>query len=304
MQSPSTTTSTTSAGTTTSTSTTIQITTSTTTLLVTTTSSSTSTSTSTSSSTTTSTTLYCHPALTTSTTQFDCSCIHPIDYIFQKIDEYRKLNDVSFLVAIQDALTNGFLIDSCDFCCPDCDIYYLGEVEEYLKLRETDIILEGCCENIYASVETYLKYFEAFDPANQSQGQTPNFLLQNVRCCSTSFNHCIDELLKYFTDNNCVYISDSSPDPSSNSPFSTTLMIDDIIRDLGIIEFGSFFGKTQICRLIQNLAYYSPNKCFLDELSEFLKLGLVIDCEGGKLVAASVDTYIVFALASGKIPQA
>ena len=318
MQSPSITTSTTtsSAGTTSTSTTTIEITTSTTTLLVTTTSSSTtssststtsSTSTSTSSSTST-TTLYCHPSLTTSTTVVDCTCINVIDHIFKKIDEYRTLNPgITFRDAITTALTNGLLLDSCDFCCPDCDLYALSSIQPYLMLRESDVNLEGCCENFYGGAEQYLQYYEFFNPPPPPASPLPGliqpqqgFNLQIKRCCSTNFNNCIDNLTKYFADNQCSYIANTQ-DPSDNSPFALQVIISEIIRDLGIIEYGSFFGKTQICRLIENMAYYSPNKCFLDELVAFLQLGLVIECDGSKLVAASVATYLQYAEASGRI---
>lgn len=325
MQSLSTTTSTSSSTSTSTTSTTtIEITTSTTTLLVTTTSTSTSTSSSTSTSTsssstsssstsstsTSTTTLYCHPSLTTSTTAPDCTCINVIDYMFQKINEYKNINNITFRDAIMDALNSGFLIDSCDFCCPDCDIYFLGSVEPYIKLRETDINFEGCCENIYASAETFLKYREIFPSAVPAAAPLvigavqpqQGFNLQIQRCCNTNFTNCINDLTKYFADNQCAYVS-GTVSPINNSPFATQLFIDDLIRDMGIIEYGSFFGKTQICRLIQNLAYYSPNKCFLDELKIFLDLGLVVECDGSRVIAGGVEAYLKYAEASGMLPN-
>jgi hypothetical protein len=153
-------------------------------------------------------------------------------------------------------------------CCPDCiidgtSIYVLASVETYLKFAEAyGNLSSACCTHLNASVETTLKFYEAV-------GSIPN-----IANCPTNFNECLSDLKSSLTAEGI-----------------------DRILDKGIVEYGSLSGQSQLCRFNEfvsqsvelDIANTSTKAEVLDRL---LDKGVVISCTDGEIIMASVETWL------------
>jgi hypothetical protein len=227
--------------------------------------------------------------LTTTTTKC-VPCIHPLDYLFEKVGRavFSPANDNPFQEIVDRILDRGIIEPNCGICCSDCDdVYVLASVETYLKFWEAMYSTQfggctfqgGCCVNVLAAVETYLKYEEA---AGNDDNST---------CCN-GFTECSEELF-------CWMIQGSS-DPEDDK---------DRILDKGIVEQGNIVnnctgvGGSDLCKFTEFLAeYYAIDKrAQITSKSEIvdriLDKGIVFYCnpETGEIVVASVETFLKYA---------
>jgi hypothetical protein len=231
--------------------------------------------------------------LTTTTT--NCiSCIHPLDYLFEKIN-FGLLdpnNKQSFAEILDRILDKGIVEPNCGICCSDCDdVYVLASLETYLIFTEQAynvigncIFQGGCCINTIAGVETMLKLKEATD-----------FDLFNNSICCNEFTECTEELFCWITQN--------SKDP---------VLDKDRILDKGIVEHGNIInnctgvGGSSICKLVDLFAeYYTIDKKAQaaskgEIFDRILDKGIVFYCnpETGDITIGSVETWMKYAEAT------
>jgi hypothetical protein len=232
--------------------------------------------------------------LTTTTTSC-IPCIHPFDYLFEYVNRaiFNTNNRVPFNDMIDRILDKGIIEPNCGVCCPDCDdVYVLASVETFLKFNESlysninninCYFQGGCCSNVFAGVETMLKYREA----------TGRY--DNSNCCN-GFTECVDELFCWMTQNSKTSSEDK-----------------DRILDKGIVEFGNIVNNctgsrsSSLCKLVELLAEsYSidpKSQSFTKSeiIDRILDKGIVIYCnpDTGDISFASVETWLKYAEAIG-----
>jgi hypothetical protein len=66
---------------------------------------------------TSTTTDCCFVECTTTTT---IPCINPIDQLFEIATQVSEVNSLTKLEGLVEVLDNGFVLNSCGTCCPDC----------------------------------------------------------------------------------------------------------------------------------------------------------------------------------------
>lgn len=137
-------------------------------------------------------------------------------------------------------LDKGVISPQCTSCCPDCGNFY-----------------------ILASVESYLKFYDAVSPDNLPPIQE--------ECCT---NICEKELQSYSNDQDF-----------------------DRFLDKGIVEYSTFNGKSFICYVVD---YFKNNESalgsssFAEVLDRILDKGIIIYCDGENQIVASVDVFIAY----------
>jgi hypothetical protein len=216
-------------------------------------------------------------------------CIHPFKYLFELAKEGTNgiANQLTFEEVVDRLLDKGVVLTNCKLCCPGCnDMYSLASVETQLKFLEAvgyTFLGQGCnpdpcCSNVYASVETYLKYEEQADP---------NKLYQ---CCN-GFTECVEEL-------ECLISSDI---------LDSSIAIDRLL-DKGITEFGNFVNNctggttgSDVCYFAQLIKEYLPNpdSNYSDFVDRLLDKGITISCVNGTVMMGSTETALKYFEALG-----
>jgi hypothetical protein len=150
-------------------------------------------------------------------------------------------------------------------CCPDCNIYYLGNILRFLQYAET--YTGGplnCCLNTFIGVESRIVLQESIGALPQT-------------CCN-NFNSCINEILSLHK-NDCYDCEDN---------FLNEL---DIILGAasniqsGIVEYGTINGRSLLCDLITALKTNGlieaggDNCSTLSLLRSTLAIGIFVWCE-------------------------
>ena len=113
----------------------------------------------------------------------DDSCINGIDYLFNQIDP--PLYAENYILEIRDLLMNGISVFNPDLvtpiCCPDCEVYFLGNVQPFLFLRET--VTPSCCLNESTNKDQYSDFIEVGD---------------SVKVCCNEFEPCLSNFEENF----------------------------------------------------------------------------------------------------------
>ena len=113
----------------------------------------------------------------------DDSCINGIDYLFNQIDP--PLYAENYILEIRDLLMNGISVFNPDLvtpiCCPDCEVYFLGNVQPFLFLRET--VTPSCCLNESTNKDQYSDFIEVGD---------------SVIVCCNEFEPCLSNFEENF----------------------------------------------------------------------------------------------------------
>jgi hypothetical protein len=240
-------------------------------------------------------------------------CEHPFDYIFD-IAGLGVLNDknrTAFNELLDNILDKGVIESNCKICCPDCDnIYVFASVETFLKFSTAiygtvdvfnqipevpcynqDYFSKGCCTNVHASIETYLKYEEAVLQNPDSGEIDPGNLADFPTCCN-GFTECVDELVCWASTD----LKRNDADPAE---------IADRILDKGIVEYSSISNcagtnGSSICKLTDVLSkYYSLDKdaqrqSKLEVIDRILDRGIVVYCnpDTEDIAIMNVDIFI------------
>ena len=140
-------------------------------------------------------------------------------------------------------------------------IYVLSSTETFLKLAEalgwTEEPDLTCCINIQASIETYLKYNEAWE-------------IEQYPCCNNDFESCL-------------------------SQFSTIADLSGIL-DAGVVETNGYNGNTLLC-IIYDLFVNTPEDLLQgltisEVFDRILDKGFVAYCCDCNVVIASVETFL------------
>jgi hypothetical protein len=168
-------------------------------------------------------------------------------------------------------------IDSNSICCPACGPYVLASVETYLKFAEAWCLTEGnscvntCCTNVYAGTETYAKYFEAIGDDNTCQN---GFSSETLALTNLLTSEEVNRLL----DKGIVENGSLNTNLTSNvSDFTTMVQT----------FFQSTFSTSSLIEIIDRI----------------LDKGLVIYCTNDNVVMASVETFLQYSETNGIIPR-
>lgn len=156
-----------------------------------------------------------------------------------------------------------------DVCCPPCNPYIFASVETFLKFAEAYGAPIPCCYNLIASTETFLKFAEAVGTGGSAEGPCLG---------NESFSDCYQEL-----------ISGQDQD-----------FIDRIL-DKGIVEMGHIGnsgGESNLClintfiRTAFNLQTDTPPSSLAEIIDRILDKGIVVECIGEGSIMASMETYL------------
>ncbi len=206
-----------------------------------------------------------------------CTCINPFIFLIEYAEWYITQNPNK---TFEDVLNmdNVFPNDS-DVCCDSCDdLYVLGgdlstadnSVIDFLKTFD---ISENCCFNYYGTIrEPFINIKNIFgtgtDPIDISEVDLKG-------CCTPdSFTKCIDEMIKYFDDDELSkYIIDLEGADQT-----------------GIYE-KVVDGNTLLCQLFEYLKD-KPKADAIDYVLTVLKNGLVVSCSPTQTTITSISTYI------------
>ena len=193
-------------------------------------------------------------------------CLDPFTYTWNAAVNQALLDPTSSLAEYFDRILDKGLVlsNAANVCCPDCTtspVYVLASVESFLKfadslnwLYEPDLT---CCINVQASIETYLKYNEAWE-------------IEQYPCCNNDFESCL-------------------------SQFSTIASLDRIL-DKGVVETNGFDGNTLLCK-IYDLFVNTPEDLLqgstLSEVFDrILDKGLVAYCCDCNVIIGSIETFL------------
>jgi hypothetical protein len=197
-------------------------------------------------------------------------CVNPVQYILDiAINGSPSTDYADILATIESTLTNGIILTECDLCCPDCngqapqdsDPYVLGNTLNFIDI--ITYLGEGqtwaCCLNVEASLIAYSTFNEAIG--------------------DITFNTCCNEF-----------------GPCANNISDAVENYSDILTD-GIVEYNSLNGDTALCTLLDTLQAIAPSLTPLelqDLIIAILGLGIVVDCQNGKIMISSIPTYITY----------
>jgi hypothetical protein len=211
-------------------------------------------------------------------------CIDPLTYFLNRVLEiYHSGNYNTIDEALDDVLDNGIVVNSCNFCCDQCD-YVLGNFQAYFTYT-TPIIssppliganttagIPICCTNVYSSVETYLS--ADFSSSILGDDKAPEIAScsSNISCCN-NFKECVLEIA---CNAKCFDF--------------------EIILNKGIIEAQAPNKLSGLCKIIEFLKeHVNPETCFVDLLDVILDKGIVIYCDpNGRIVFGSVETVLSY----------
>lgn len=218
------------------------------------------------------------------TTTTSAPCIEPLDYFLNRILEIYHSGDYNTIdEALIDVLNKGLVVNSCNFCCDQCD-YILASVETFLSYTEPilaspfpigAVATTGrsiCCQNIYASVETYLKYADVRPEFITGDDDAPEIAScsSNITCCN-DFRDCVLEIgcnAKCFNFN--------------------------LLLDKGIVEVQAPNKVSGLCKIIEFLKeHINPETCFGELIDLIMDYGIVIYCDpNGRIVFGKVETVM------------
>lgn len=230
--------------------------------------------------------------LTTTTTQC-VSCKNPISYFLELglLGEQTDYNRSSMPELFDYTLDQGFVLNNCDKCCPNCGIYILASIETFINVIQTQLgtpserllPYKDCCLNYIGSVETILKLVEASD------------IYEKYPCCDVKLGECYNEMI-------CFQRTYEPGIGSSTSEFI------DRINDKGIVEYGAILDNctgevtSQLCNILDYIKeIYSPALSTLNNgssmgeiIDRFLDKGIVIQCTEGKVLVFSAEKWIEY----------
>jgi hypothetical protein len=154
-------------------------------------------------------------------------------------------------------------------CCPDCNIYYLGNVFRFLQYIE---LYEGplnCCLNTFIGVEPRLLLQELI---------VVGLGLEYPQTCCNNFNSCINEILSLHK-NDCYDCEDNFLNELDKILGATSNI------QSGIVEYGTINGRSLLCDLITALKTNGlieaggDNCSTLNLLRSTLAIGIFVWCE-------------------------
>lgn len=149
-------------------------------------------------------------------------------------------------------------------CCPDCNIYYLGNILRFLQYAETYGGPFNCCLNTFIGVEPRIVLQESIGALPQT-------------CCN-NFNSCINEILSLHK-NDCYDCEDNFLNQIESILGGAGLL------EGGIVEYGTINGRSLLCDLItalktNGLIEAGGDQCLtLDILRYILGIGIFVWCE-------------------------
>jgi hypothetical protein len=194
-------------------------------------------------------------------------CVDPFTHVWNMAVNQAILDETRSVAEHFDVIIDkGLVLSNAEnVCCPDCTtnpIYALASVESFLKFAEfmgwlNDDTNQPCCISVQASVETYLKYNEAWQ-------------VDQPECCKTDFESCLNK-------------------------FSTIVNLDAIL-DKGVVEANGYDGNTLLCKIYELFVNTPEDLLQGSTLSEvfdrILDKGFVAYCCDCNVIISSVETFL------------
>jgi len=174
-------------------------------------------------------------------------CTNPIQNLIDSVNNGSDLSDI---------LDTGLMIPKSIYCCPECGIYSMAKVDEFLKLAEVIGLTNGepmyTCTNltVKSTIDTYLKLAEAMDISSYSINNTTSAY--------------VNEYLKNI----------AAEDKET-------------IEDIGLVEFGKFTSYNTI-NLI--LSAFTTEQI----IDVVLEKGITVICDGDYVVIGSIETILKY----------
>jgi len=191
-------------------------------------------------------------------------------YIKNTVLAMVNLPSVTPYYAFQDFLTTGVLLSNgpTNICCPTCGPYMLTSVTVFGKLYEAAGGVINCCNNIYASIETYNAY-------NLFTGGT-------LSPCNNGFTTAVNDLANL-----------------TGAPLQ--------IAESGIVENGSLNvdGSTNIpdfIAMIEAFIIVDPTTTYLQITELLQRFGLVIECCENFIFIGGEESYALWQETGGCAP--
>jgi len=196
-------------------------------------------------------------------------CKNPITTLFDAVRKIVETQEKSYGVALEDILTSGYMLNSCDTCCPDCEEtkrYFLGNITQWVTYSDTvynaNTCPPPCCVNKALNISNLI----TFTTNNNVIGTPPG------GCCD-DFSKCFTDLVNY-------------------------------VGTGELIEESSFKDTSGICTMMDWFTSQTEPFRVQDAQEMMLSLvtyGLVIQClPDGNIIVAGVDAYINWYIATNQ----
>lgn len=201
-------------------------------------------------------------------TTIGSNCTNPLTLFLDTV-ESLVTEQVTYEQASKNLLTSGFMTNSCDTCCPDCEEtgrYFLGSYEMWEEYSQTVYKIQNCPPPCCVNKQLSLANLTLFTLNEAIVGTAPG------GCCD-DFSSCLVGLLKYVGTGNGEIVEESSFKDSS-----------------GLCAILAWFELTDI-----------PVEDALAILSNIVLYGLVIQClPDGSIIISGVEAYITWYIATSQ----
>jgi len=194
------------------------------------------------------------------------SCTNPLTYVFDNFvfsGDYEEDRQ-----NFTDMMTEGILLPSGSYCCPDCEPYFLGTPEAFAvfadKVNDSGlypIFTEPCCldnKMLLPPFEKLEKYIKE------------NFINPPACCPDTDFIQCADAIL----------------DAVDQNRFQTYTAL----LSMGIVEYSTIGGNTSLCILNTFLALI-PEELRTDWFVDIMNQGIVIYCDETGIHISNIEGF-------------
>lgn len=197
-------------------------------------------------------------------------CANPITVLLNAVRKQVETYEIGYGVALENILTSGFMMNSCDTCCPDCDQtgrYFLGNITQWVSYSNAVYNANTCPPPCCVNKVLNLTNLTTFILNNAVIGTPPG------GCCD-SFSTCFIQLANY-----------------------TGIAGE-------IIEESSFKDISGLCSIIDWFQAQTEPFNVTDAqeiLLAIVELGIVIQClPDGTIITSGVDSYKTWYTATGQ----
>ncbi len=201
-------------------------------------------------------------------------CLNTFKEFMTNTFDYLDNNPGSQLVEI---IGSGFTASTAQYCCPNCDVYMVGDVDIFLKFIEAKGNNIQCCLNINSSIEEYIVLAESIGITSSGPGNVPILFENKKLICCDQFQTCVDS-------------------------FKETLGIINFfdLKNAGIVEYSKLPPDDDNLCFLSNLllSRYDKNTS-LNYMQTILQKGIVIFCSPPTVFGTTSETYLKYAEAVG-----
>lgn len=185
------------------------------------------------------------------------TCIDPLKYFIERAVACDNLVGL---------LNDGLFLPNCDYCCPDCGDYVIGNANMYLDYLGLFGSVNPCCFN-YGVDDVRLAALEMYIPSILPTNEIHNGYNVGIGCTGSTFITGLD-LLEPKTDQ---YAD---------------------IMNIGIMEQSTINGVSGLSTIVNELSGLDSTQVY-EFIKNLLDVGLVITCKEGTIRFMSITNYII-----------